>query len=77
MTRQERIAYFRSTGCVEVPIPADVITQEMSYRQCIGHAGYLAAMQYLQQNATLSRTPHVGQWACIPGGSAFAGVAYQ
>ena len=77
MTRQERIAYFRSVGCVEVPIPADVITQEMSYRQCIGHAGYLAAMQYLQQNATLSRTPHVGQWACIPGGSAFAGVAYQ
>jgi hypothetical protein len=60
-----------------VPIPAEIITQEMSYRQCIGNAGYLAAMQYLQQNATLSRTPHVGQWACIPGGNAFAGVAYQ
>ena len=77
MTREERTAYFRAIGCVEVPIPADVITQEMSYRQCIGHAGYLAAMQYLEQNPTLVRTPAVGQWACIPGGSAFAGVAYQ
>lgn len=77
MTREERNAYFRGAGCVEVPIPVEIITQELSYRQCIGHAGYLAAMQYLQQNATLSRTPHVGQWACIPGGNAFAGVAYQ
>jgi hypothetical protein len=77
MTREERTAYFRSAGCVEVPIPADIITQELSYRQCIGAAGYLVAMQYLQQNATLSRTPYVGQWACIPGGNAFAGVAYQ
>jgi hypothetical protein len=77
MTREERLAYFREVGCVEVPVPAEVITQELSYRQCIGPAGYLVAMQYLQQNATLSRTPYVGQWACIPGGSAFAGVAYQ
>ena len=77
MTRAERNAYFREVGCVEVPIPAEIITQEMSYRQCIGHAGYLAAMQYLEQNPTLVRTPAVGQWACIPGGSAFAGVAYQ
>ncbi|HEU4475631.1 MAG TPA: hypothetical protein VFR71_02920 [Methyloceanibacter sp.] len=77
MTRAERNAYFREVGCVEVPTPAEIITQKMSYRQCIGLAGYLAAMQYLQQNATLSRTPYVGQWACIPGGNAFAGVAYQ
>ena len=61
MTREERTAYFRSAGCVEVPIPAEVITQELSYRQCMGPSGYLAAMQYLQQNATLSRTPYVGQ----------------
>jgi hypothetical protein len=77
MTREERTAYFREIGCVEVPIPAEVITQELSYRQCMGPAGYLAAMQYLEQNATLVRTPAVGQWACIPGGIAFAGVAYQ
>ena len=77
MTREERTAYFREIGCVEVPIPAEVITQELSYRQCMGPAGYLAAMQYLQQNATLARTRYVGQWACIPGGSVFAGVAYQ
>lgn len=77
MTREERTAYFREIGCVEVPIPAEVITQELSYRQCIGPAGYLASMQYLEQNPTLVRTPAMGQWACIPGGSAFAGVAYQ
>jgi hypothetical protein len=77
MTREERNAYFREIGCVEVPIPAEVITQELSYRQCMGPAGYLASMQYLEQNPTLVRTPAVGQWACIPGGSAFAGVAYQ
>jgi hypothetical protein len=77
MTRAERTAYFRASGCIEVPIPVEVITQELSYRQCIGPAGYMASMQYLEQNPTLVRTPAVGQWACIPGGSAFAGVAYQ
>lgn len=77
MTREERTAYFREIGCVEVPIPAEVITQELSYRQCIGPAGYLVSMQYIEQNPTLVRTPAVGQWACIPGGSAFVGVAYQ
>jgi hypothetical protein len=77
MTRAERTAYFRASGCIEVPIPAEVITQELSYKQCIGPAGYMASMQYLEQNPTLVRTPAVGQWACIPGGSAFAGVAYQ
>ena len=77
MTRAERTAYFRASGCIEVPIPAEVITQEMSYRQCMGRAGYMASMQYLEQNPTLVRTPAVGQWACIPGGSAFVGVAYQ
>lgn len=77
MTRAERTAYFRASGCIEVPIPAEVITQELSYRQCMGPAGYLVSMQYLEQNPTLVRTPVVGQWACIPDGSAFVGVAYQ
>jgi len=77
MTRAERTAYFRASGCIEVPIPAERITQELSYRQCMGRAGYMASMQYLEQNPTLVRTPAVGQWACIPGGSAFVGVAYQ
>ena len=43
----------------------------------MGPAGYMASLQYLEQNPTLVRTPVVGQWACIPGGSAFVGVAYQ
>ena len=77
MTRAERNAYFRDIGCIEVPIPPEWITQELSYRQCIGPAGYLVAMQYLEQNATLVRTRAVGQWACIPGGTPFVGVASQ
>ena len=77
MTREERNAYFREIGCIEVPVPAEWITQELSYRQCKGAAGYLAAMQYLEQNQTLVRTPSVGQWACIPGGTPFVGVASQ
>lgn len=77
MTREERNAYFREIGCIEVPIPAEWITQELSYRQCRGPAGYLLSMQYLEQNKTLVRTPVVGEWACIPGGSPFVGVASQ
>jgi hypothetical protein len=77
MTREERNAYFREIGCIEVPIPPEWITQELSYRQCRGAAGYLVSMQYLEQNQTLTRTPAVGQWACIPGGTPFVGVAYQ
>jgi hypothetical protein len=77
MTRAERIAYFREIGCVEVPIPPEWITQELSYAQCRGPVGYLVSMQYLEQNKTLVRTPAVGQWACIPGGTPFVGVASQ
>ena len=72
-----RIAYFREIGCVEVPIPPEWITQELSYAQCRGPIGYLVSMQYLEQNKTLARTPALGQWACIPGGTPFVGVASQ
>jgi hypothetical protein len=77
MTRAERNTYFREIGCIEVPIPPEWITQELSYAQCRGPIGYLVSMQYLEQNKTLVRTPSVGQWACIPGGSPFVGVASQ
>lgn len=77
LTRAERVAFFRASGCIDVPIPPEYVMQELSYQQCMGHAGYLAAMQYLEQNKTLVRTPVVGQWACIPGGTPFVGVAYQ
>jgi hypothetical protein len=51
--------------------------QELTYRQCMGDAGYLASMQYLEQNKTLRQTPVVGQWVCIPGRNEFGGVVYQ
>jgi hypothetical protein len=66
MTREERTAYFREVGCIEVPIPAEVITQELSYRQCIGPAGYMASMQYLEQNPALVRTPAVDSGPASP-----------
>lgn len=77
LTRAERVAFFRASGCIDVPVPPEYMMQDLSYQQCMGHAGYLAAMQYLEQNKTLVRTPVVGQWACIPGGTPFVGVAYQ
>jgi len=77
LTRAERVAFFRASGCIDVPVPPEYVMQELSYQQCMGHAGYLATMQYLEQNKTLVRTPVVGQWACIPGGTPFVGVAYQ
>jgi hypothetical protein len=77
MTRAERNAYCHEIGCVEVPIPPEWITQELSYTQCRGPIGYLVSMRYLEQNKTLARTPAVGQWACIPGGTPFVGVASQ
>ena len=45
MTRAERNAYFREIGCVEVPIPPEWITQELSYPQCRGPIGYVVSMQ--------------------------------
>lgn len=77
MSREERSAHFRAIGCIDVPIPPERMLQERTYRQCMGDAGYLASMQYLEQNKTLRQTPVVGQWVCIPGRNEFGGVVYQ
>jgi hypothetical protein len=66
-TREERESAFAAMHCMDVPVPAEVIMGEPLTRQaCMGHTGYLIAMQYLQQNPAYAKDfPDVGEWACI------------
>lgn len=51
------------TQCIDVPVPPEVMTAEMSPRSCIGEAGYMASMQYLEQNEAY-KGYQVGGWTC-------------
>jgi hypothetical protein len=66
-TKAERESAFATMHCMDVPVPAEVIMGEPLTRQtCMGHTGYLIAMQYLQQNPAYAKDfPDVGEWACI------------
>jgi hypothetical protein len=80
-TKEEREAYFATQHCVDVPIPPEVTTSgqvstEMTMAQCMGHRGYLSAMQYLEMNpAYKSSFPAVGAWQCIEHPFPATGVA--
>lgn len=63
-TKEERNAYYASIGCIDVAIPPEVLTGEMTLARCKGHAGYIASLQYLEQNQTIEQKA-VGGWACI------------
>ena|SRR5688572_25784187 len=65
LTPAERKAMLAELGCIDVPIPMEWLTQEMSAAGCKGHAGYLASMQFLQQRQDLAKYPAVGAWECI------------
>jgi hypothetical protein len=75
MTHQERMDYYAEIGCVDVPIPPEWMTQEMTYEGCKGHAGYLASLQFLRQRQDLKKFPAVGYWMCIPHPYPVQGVA--
>jgi hypothetical protein len=66
-TKEERESAFATMHCMDVPIPPEAISGPPLTRQaCMGHTGYLIAMQYLQQNAAYAKDfPDVGEWACI------------
>jgi hypothetical protein len=70
-TKDEREAYFATQHCIDVPIPPEVTTSgqvsaDLTMVQCIGHRGYLSAMQYLEMNPTYRNSfPAVGEWECI------------
>ena len=62
---------------MDIPVPAEVIMGEPLTRQaCMGHTGYLIAMQYLQPNPAYAKDfPDVGEWACIEHSYAVHGAA--
>jgi hypothetical protein len=65
MTLEERKAALVNQGCIDVPIPMEWVTGNMTPQACRGHAGYVASMQFLQQRQDLSGFPAVGAWSCI------------
>jgi hypothetical protein len=65
MTADERKASLVNQGCIDVPIPMEWITGEMTPQACRGHAGYVASMQFLEQRQDLKRFSTVGAWNCL------------
>jgi hypothetical protein len=65
LTLAERKAALVAQGCIDVPIPMEWMTQEMTPEACRGHAGYLAAMQFLEQRHDLAGMQAVGAWECV------------
>jgi hypothetical protein len=76
-TRAERESAYATMHCIDVPVPPEVIAGEtLTRRACMGHTGYLIAMQYLQQNPAYAKSfPAIGEWACIEHAFPVAGVA--
>lgn len=65
LSAEERKAMYRDLGCIDVPIPMQFVTGRMNAGACRGHAGYITAMQFLEQRSDLAEYPAVGAWECI------------
>jgi hypothetical protein len=65
MTLEERKASFAAQGCIDVPVAMEWMSGQMTPEACRGHAGYLAAMQFLAQRQDLAGFPAVGAWECM------------
>jgi|GEM_PF-1215817 len=65
LTLEERKMALVALGCIDVPVPMDFLADAMSPNACMGHGGYLAAMQFLEQRQDLSEFPAVGAWQCV------------
>ena len=65
LTLEERKAALTALGCIDVPVPMDFLADLMSPNACMGHAGFLAAMQFLEQRHDLAEFPAVGAWQCV------------
>jgi hypothetical protein len=65
MTHEERKAAVLAAGCIDVPVPMEFLADAMSPNACLGHGGYLAAMQFLQQRQDLHEFPAVAGWNCV------------
>jgi hypothetical protein len=65
LTLEERKAALTAIGCIDVPVPMEFLADAMSPNACMGHGGYLAAMQFLEQRQDLHEFPAVGAWQCV------------
>jgi hypothetical protein len=65
LTLEERKAALVALGCIDVPVPMDFLADAMSPNACMGHGGYLAAMQFLEQRQDLAKFTAVGAWQCV------------
>ena len=65
VTRAESMAAAIATGCIDVPVPMEFLAEGMSPNACLGHGGYLAAMQFLRQRQDLREFPAVAAWNCV------------
>jgi hypothetical protein len=65
LTLEERKASFANQGCIDVPIPMEWVTGNMTPQACRGHAGYFAAMEFLEKRQDLSGHKAVGAWECL------------
>ena len=65
LSLDERKAALAALGCIDVPVPMDFLADAMSPSACMGHGGYLAAMQFLEQRQDLAEFPAVGAWQCV------------
>jgi hypothetical protein len=74
-TREEGEAMFAEMHCIDVPVPPEWITVELTSQACRSHIGYMIAMQYLQQATAYKDFPDVGQWQCIEHPYPVQGVA--
>jgi hypothetical protein len=76
LSKEERQAGFTAMGCIDVPVPPEWISVELTRQACMSHIGYLIALQYLQQAAAYrSDFPDIGQWECIEHANPVQGVA--
>jgi hypothetical protein len=65
MTMEERKAALVALGCIDVPVPMDFLAEGMTPTACMGAAGFLASMQFLEQRQDLAEFPAVGAWECV------------
>ena len=77
MTLADRKAIWVDLGCIDVPIPMEWLSQEMTPASCQGHAGYIASMHFIEQRQDLADHRAVGAWQCILSRHRIAGVASQ
>ena len=53
-----------------------IMGDSLTRQACMGHTGYLIAMQYLQENPAYKKSfPDVGEWSCIEHSFPVQGVA--